>query len=98
MLILVINSGRATLKVDVIEFASAGSGPRRLAQARFEQVGCTASCPLSASAGRALEETRAVPEHAATYALRVNWWNDTTSPTTVSRAWLTSPCCVAAPN
>lgn len=69
MLILVINSGRATLKVDVIEFASAGSGPRRLAQARFEQVGCTASCPLSASAGRALEETRAVPEHAATYAL-----------------------------
>lgn len=76
MLILVINSGSATLKLDVMEVAPAGSGPRRLAQGRFEQLGCAASFHLSASAGRTLNETRDVPDPAAALRLFLDWWRD----------------------
>ncbi len=76
MNVLVVNSGSATLKLDVMEITSAGDPPRRLAQARFEQLGCAASLQLSAAGGRTLNETRAVPDPAAALRTFLDWWRD----------------------
>ncbi|MBE0541801.1 MAG: acetate/propionate family kinase [Verrucomicrobia bacterium] len=72
MLILAINSGSASLKLDVMEVESPGATPRRLARSRFEQLGCAAGVHLSA-AGRTLNETRAVPDPAAALHLFLDW-------------------------
>ena len=80
MNILVINSGSATLKLDVLETSPAGGQTRRIAQARFEQLGSAASLSFSAYTGRALKETRTLPGHADALHLFRDWlWreNDT---------------------
>jgi len=73
MTVLVINSGSATLKSDLLEISPSGGRPQRLAQARVEQFGSAASLAFSAASGRALKETRAVPDHTAALHLFLDW-------------------------
>ena len=73
MNILVINSGSATLKLDVLELSQAAGRTRRMAQARVEQFGSAASLSFSAAGGLALKETRAVPDHTAALQLFLDW-------------------------
>jgi len=73
MNILVINSGSATLKLDVLEIPPAASQPRRIAQARVEQFGSAASVSFSIAEGRTLKETRTVPDHTAALHLFLDW-------------------------
>ena len=73
MNILVINSGSATLKLDVLEISPAAGQPRRMARARVEQFGSAASVHFSIAEGRTLKETRAVPDHAAALHLFLDW-------------------------
>jgi len=73
MNILVINSGSATLKLDLLELSPADDQTRRIAQARVEQFGSAASVHFSIAKGRALKETRAVPDHPAALQLFLDW-------------------------
>ena len=73
MNILVINSGSATLKLDVLELSPAAGQPRRIAQARVEQFGSAASVHFSIVEGRTLKETRSVPDHPAALQLFLDW-------------------------
>ena len=73
MNILVINSGSATLKLDVLELSQAAGRTRRMAQARVEQFGSAASLSFSTAGGRALKETRSVPDHPAALQLFLDW-------------------------
>jgi len=73
MNILVINSGSATLKLDVLEVFPADGRTRRMAQARAEQFGSAASLSFSITEGRTSKETRAVPDHLAALHLFLDW-------------------------
>jgi len=73
MNILVINSGSATLKLDVLELSPAAGQPRRIAQARVEQFGSAASVHFSIVEGHTLKETRSVPDHPAALQLFLDW-------------------------
>ena len=107
MNILVINSGSATLKLDVLEVSPADGQTRRMARARVEQFGSAASVHFSIAEGRTLKETRTVPDHAAALHLFLDWLrrspreinNSTTSravPASISRGEHGEPLDIAA--
>jgi len=73
MNILVINSGSATLKLDVLELSPAAGRTRRIAQARVEQFGSAASLSFSITEGRTSKETRNVPGHPTALQLFLDW-------------------------
>ena len=73
MNILVINSGSATLKLDVLEVSPTAGRTRRIAQARVEQFGPTARVHFSIAEGRTLKEPRAVSDHPAALQLFLDW-------------------------
>lgn len=76
MNILVINSGSATLKLELLEIAAAGSHLQRLVQAQFEELGSSAGLSFSATNGRTLKKTATVADHAAALRLFLDWLRD----------------------
>ncbi len=88
MLILVINSGSASLKVDVMQVGPPGATPRRLARGRVERFGPEAATDFRLGDGERLRSTKNVPDHQA----GVRWFLDNLS----DAFGLTSPPIAAA--
>lgn len=73
MNVLVVNSGSATLKLDLLDVSAAGGQTRRIAHARVEQFGSAASLSFSAASGRTLKESRTVPDYTAALRSFLDW-------------------------
>ena len=72
MLILVINSGSASLKLDVMQVESSGTAPRRLARGRVERFGPEAVTDFQLGEGECFRSTKNVPDLQA----GLNWFLD----------------------
>lgn len=72
MNILVINSGSATLKLDLMQVESPGAPPRRLARGRVERFGPEAGTDFQLGDGECFLNTKNVPDHR----VGVNWFLD----------------------
>ncbi|MCI0541349.1 MAG: acetate/propionate family kinase [Verrucomicrobiales bacterium] len=73
MNILVVNSGSATLKLEVLKISPAGGQTERIAHARFEPLGSDASLSFFAATGQTQKETRTVSDHTAALHLFLDW-------------------------
>lgn len=70
MNILAVNSGSASLKLDLMQVESPGAPPRRLARGRVERFGPEAATDFQLGDGEHLRGTMNVPDHRA----GVNWF------------------------
>ncbi len=72
MNILAVNSGSASLKLDLLEVASPGGAPRRLARGRVERFGPEAATDFRLGEGERLRRVENVPGHRT----GVSWFLD----------------------